>query len=144
MTSPSDFCPEDEAVCSFIPSQDQVAICHLQNDITLNITIVDFVLKILFHWPLISQRTATPRYIFTKNQMFRFSYSLCSLSCERSIASSIETAIECFHFQVPVSSPVPKVIQWLLTSSFSYPLLRYFTSIFTCITCFRTQLLHKM
>jgi hypothetical protein len=64
MTSPSDFCPEDEAV---VPSQDQVDIRHLQNDITLNITILEFVLKILFHLPLISQRTATQRCIFTKN-----------------------------------------------------------------------------
>jgi hypothetical protein len=58
------------------------------------------------------------------------------LSYDGSIASSKaycpQSAIWCFHFQVPVSSRFRKVIQELLTSSssFSRPLCLNFNNVF--------------
>ena len=51
-------------------------------------------------------------------------YSMFSLSYDRSVisfkSSSPESAIQCFRFQIPVSSLFSKVIQQLPTSSFSF------------------------
>ena len=128
----------------WVPSQNLAYIHQLQNDITLNITILEFVLKILFHWQLSSQRKTTSCCIFTKNTNVQIT-SFIAQSVLRKVQSFFQS--DCnrvLPFQVPVSSAFPKDIKWLLTSSFLYPRLCYFTSIFPSIVCFRTQFLHKM
>ena len=67
-------------------------------------------------------------------------YSFCSVSYNRSVASSKasspQRAIYCFIFQFPVFSRIPKVLQYLLTSSSSFSVTSILPTIFRSLMCF--------
>ena len=86
---------------------------------------------------------------FDASLVHSFIHSFSILSDDRSKASSKmippHSAIQSFLLQMRVYSPVLKVIQQFLTSSFSSSChFHLFPFIFPSITCFRRQFLRKM